>query len=304
MTVGHLASSVIESGSNLTGLGRWCWIRIGGGRKNTHVVTAYQPTNPWRKTRGETVWDQHLRYLEARGEICNPREMFCTNLISLLRQWKDAGDEIVLLGDFNENVYSGNLARFLSGDDLRMHELCQRITGLPLPHTHIRGSVPIDAVFCTAGIDRVAIALLPSPFGIGDHRVFMVDVTSASMLGDIFPRVIPATGRLLNCASDRIKNNYTRVLNQLTDRHLLFRKLLYINRDSNSITYAQVQLCLNKFDHELEQFMKASKKDCHKYKRTNIEWSPYSGKWLQRRWLLSRIQWYLSGLTSNPRNLI
>ncbi len=116
--------------------------------------------------------------------------------------------------------------------------------------------------------------------------------------------MIPATGRLLNCASDRIKNNYIRVLNQLTDQHLLFRKLLYINRDSDSITYAQVQLHLNKFDLELEQFMKASEKDCHKYKRTNIEWSPYSGKWLQRRWLLSRIQQYLSGLMSDLRNLI
>jgi hypothetical protein len=94
------------------------------------------------------------------------------------------------------------------------------------------------------------------------------------------------------------------VLNQLTDWHLLFRKLLHINRDSNSITYAQVQLCLNKFDLELEQFMKASKKDCHKYKQTNIEWSPYSGEWLQQQWLLSRIQRYLSGLTSDPRNLV
>jgi hypothetical protein len=104
MAVGRLASPVIESGSNLMGLGQWCWIRIGGGGKNTHVVTAYQPTNPWRKTRDETIWDQHLRYLKARGEICNPCDMFPTNLITLLHQWKDAGDEIVLLGDFNKNV--------------------------------------------------------------------------------------------------------------------------------------------------------------------------------------------------------
>jgi hypothetical protein len=135
--------------------------------------------------------------------------MFRTNLISLLCQWNDAGDEIVLLVDFSKNVYSGDLARSLSGEDLRMHELCQCITGLPLPHTYIHGSVPIDAVFCTVGIDGVAVALPPSRFGVGNHRVFMVDVTSASMLGDIFPQVIPATGRLLNCASDRIKNNYT-----------------------------------------------------------------------------------------------
>jgi hypothetical protein len=238
--VGRLASSVIESGTDLMGLGCWYWIRIDGGSKNTCVVTAYHTTNPLRKMKGKTVWDQHIRYFKARGQICNPHDMFSANLISLLWQWKNAGDEIVLLGDFNKNIYTGNLARSLSGDNLRMHELCQRITGLLLPHTYIRGSVPIDAVFRTVGIDGVAIALLPSRIGIGNHRVFIVNVTSASMLGDVFSRVILATGWLLNCASDMIKNNYSRVLNQLTDWHLLFRKLLYINRDSNSITYAQV----------------------------------------------------------------
>jgi hypothetical protein len=113
--------------------------------------------------------------------------MFQANLISFLWQWKNAGDEIVVLGDFNENVYTGELVRALAGDELCMHKLCQCITGIPLPHTHIRGSVLIDAVYCTAGINRVAVALLPSQIGIGDHRVFMVDVTSTSLLGGVFP---------------------------------------------------------------------------------------------------------------------
>jgi hypothetical protein len=61
---------------------------------------------------------------------------------------------------------------------------------------------------------------------------------------------------------------------------------------------------MNKFDLELEQFMKAAEKDCHKYKRANIEWSPYSGVWLHQWWLLACIQRYLSGKTRDPRNLI
>jgi hypothetical protein len=60
---------------------------------------------------------------------------------------------------------------------------------------------------------------------------------------------------------------------------------------------------MNKVDPELEQFMKALEKDCHKYKRNNIEWSPYSDVWLCRRWLLVRIT-YLLGKTRDPRNLL
>jgi hypothetical protein len=44
--------------------------------------------------------------------------MFCADLFSLLWQWKHSGDKIILLGDFNENVYTGVIATALS-----LHEL-------------------------------------------------------------------------------------------------------------------------------------------------------------------------------------
>jgi hypothetical protein len=97
-----------------------------------------------------------------------------------------------------------------------MQELCWQITDDYLPPTHARGAVPIDAVFCTAGIDGVAIALLPSQIGVGDHRVFMINITFSSMIGNVLSWVLPAYGRLLNCSSDKIKKGYIRVLNQLT----------------------------------------------------------------------------------------
>ena len=123
-----------------------------------------------------------------------------------------------------------------------------------------------------SGKGGLAITLLPIRTGVGDYRVFIM----------VFPRVIPAGGRLLNCTSNKIKNNYIKVLNQLTERHLLFKKLLYIDRDSARVTHLQLQLRLNMFDRELEEFMKSSERECHKYKRTNIEWSPQAGVWIQR----------------------
>ncbi len=121
------------------------------------------------------------------------------------------------------------------------------------------------------------MALLPSQVGIGDHQVFITDITSGSILGDVFPRVMLATGRLLKCASDQIKNNYIKVLNQLTNRHCIFKKLLVVDHLSDCISPAQVQLQMNKINAELEQFMKSSKQECHKYLRNSIEWSPYAG---------------------------
>jgi hypothetical protein len=220
---GCFSSFVTEVGANTTGLGWWSWVHAGGGGKSTRIIAVYQPCGQrGRKTRGESVWDQHSQYFEARGEIRDPRVMFKSDLLSLLRRWKASGDEILMMGDFNENVYSGAISTALAGEDLCMTEICYRTTGKHLPPTHRRGSTPIDAVFGTAGLVCSAASLLPCNKGVGDHRVFIVDITSESILGDVFPRVIPPSCRLLNCKSNKIKNSYIAVLNQLSNRHLIF----------------------------------------------------------------------------------
>jgi len=140
------------------------------------------------------VWDQHVRYFEARGEVRNPRVMFQSDLLCHLLMCKESGYEILLLGDFNEDVYTGQLALSLSGEFLRMKEVCYLTTGIHLPPTHNRGKVPIDAVFGTVGLMVTSVALLPSRTGVGDHRVFLIDVSSNSILGDVFP----TRGRISN----------------------------------------------------------------------------------------------------------
>ncbi len=136
-TIGRFSSFVTAVGTNASGLGRGLWVYVGGGGRTTRIILGYQPcSTKKRRTMRETVWDQHTRYFEARGEICDPRTMFKADLISLLCRWKAEGDEILLMGNFNENVYMGLLAVLLAADDLHMCELCHRSTGELLPPTH------------------------------------------------------------------------------------------------------------------------------------------------------------------------
>ena len=128
--------------------------------------------------------------------------MFKVDLYVLLLAWKANNDEILLFGDFNKNLYTGELAKLLSGDDLRMIEMCCRTTGVQLPSTHIWGRMPIEAVYATSGLGCAAVTLLASREGIGDHRVFLFDIKSNSLLGDVFPWVIPIARQLYDCALD------------------------------------------------------------------------------------------------------
>ena len=113
--------------------------------------------------------------------------------------WKANGEEIILCGDFNENVYNGRIQRRLALPDLNMKEQCHLHTGDRLPATFVTGTRPIDAVFATSGIEVLNAGLLSKYGGVGDHRAFVLDFTTASILGTSFPRVLPRQGRKLNC---------------------------------------------------------------------------------------------------------
>ena len=121
MAFGRLAGQVIEVGADETKLGRWTWILFGNGNVRTRVIVAYQPCTPSSKA-GDTVFAQQARYFESIGNFTSPRTLFYTHLVAQLVKWKEANEEIILFGDFNENVYSGRLAKRLAEQDLNMTE--------------------------------------------------------------------------------------------------------------------------------------------------------------------------------------
>jgi len=183
-----------------------------------------------------------------------------------------------------------------------MTEQCLAVNGEKLPPTFNRGSRPVDGVYATAGIDCVSATIFQKYGGVGDHRCFALDFKSVSMIGDVFPRVVPPAGRKLT-ENERHRQNYRDCLNQLLDRHQMFRKLFGIRRDSDTLSDSQWLLRMNKWDKELEDFMKSAEANCRTYKQCHIEWSPEVGAWMRRRWLLARVKKFLEGKIRDPRNL-
>jgi hypothetical protein len=97
----YLASYVISSGVDQTGLGRWSWIQVGTGEHQTQIVLAYQPCrlsgcrlighNGLMKGRG-MVAAQHECYFRKKGNFNKPQEIFSTQLITQLMVWCAAGE--------------------------------------------------------------------------------------------------------------------------------------------------------------------------------------------------------------------
>jgi hypothetical protein len=218
MAMGTLSPKVVNSGVDFTGLGRWCWIRLGSGSKKTLIVMAYQPSNSGRSAR-TTIKDQHSRYFCALGDTRSPCTIFFEQLVTQLISWKTIDNDIALLGDFNENVYTGRLARRLAQDNLNYTEICRCHTGIPIPPTFWTGSAPIDGIFATSGIECVNVLILPHLGGVGDHRCFIISLSSESVIGSLFPNLVQCSARKLRCNSKWMIMVYNAELTGLCNEH-------------------------------------------------------------------------------------
>ena len=108
----------------------------------------------------------------------------------------------------------------------------------------------------------------------------------------------------LHCDSPRIRMNYTDKLNELTNRHQMFKKLNDLTLNATRLPQEDFLLLLNIWDDELTEHMTCSEEKCHSYKQDHIEWSPTVGVWLTRRWLLRRFLRFTQGKIKDPRDLI
>jgi hypothetical protein len=200
MAMSTITPEVIDTGVDITGLGRWCWMLLGSDQKKTRIVMAYQPSNSGLSA-GTTVKDQQAQYFQSLGDARSPRTIFYEQLVLQLALWKSSDNDIILLGDFNKHVYNGRLAQRITDSDLNFKEMCLYHTGTRLPPTFRTGSIPIDGIFATSGIDCVNVTLLPHFGGVGDHRCFIIDFSSESVIGTDFANIVRCAARELHCMS-------------------------------------------------------------------------------------------------------
>ncbi len=290
MAMGTLAPEVADLGVDSTGLGQWCWIHVGSGSKKTQIVMAYQPCNSGNTTTRNTLNDQHSQYFQALGDARSPRTIFYEDLVAQLLVWKLVDNDIVLMGDFNENVYTGRLACCLSQVDINLTELCWRHTGIPIPATFRTGSSPINGIFATPVIECVNTFILLHLAGVGDHRCFIVNLSSSSVIGSSFPNIVRCAAWKLHCKSPRMVRAYNTELTQLCKHHNMFHCMDTILRLSPHLTDDDFSLLMDAWDKEFKEFMLHLEVHCSKYMMGHIEWSPEIGIWLNQRWLLHQVR--------------
>jgi hypothetical protein len=110
-----------------------------------------------------------------------------------LKQWHLEGDKIILFMDHNKHIYDGPLGRALSDPGgLGLQEAVLRQTGRRTGATFFQGSKPINGLWVTSDIDIANACVMPFRYGIGDHQMFILDITMESLIGKNLTKVVPS----------------------------------------------------------------------------------------------------------------
>jgi hypothetical protein len=198
-----------------------------------------------------------------------------------MKQWRAAGKHLVLCLDANENIYIAELGRQLTDlHGLGMKEVVGDFTGRQLGATFFRGSEPIDAIWATSNLKVAHACIMPVGYGVGDHHLFVVDFSTASMIGTCLPKIIrPALCRL-NTKIPQCALRYNWALQKTILRHQLLEHMMRVAESDGS--KEGILAKLNQLNQEGEQYMKHAEKKYCRIKSGQIPSSPEASLWIRQ----------------------
>ncbi len=103
--------------------------------------------------------------------------------------------------DANEHIYHKSIGRALTKPNgLNMSNVIGNHTRRQFGATFFRGSTMIDRIWAMQDNQVTGKCVMLTRYGEGDHRLFVVDFLTSSLVGHTHPKVICSQARRLNTA--------------------------------------------------------------------------------------------------------
>ncbi len=122
--------------------------------------------------------------------------------------------------DTNKHIYRKAIGKSLTNiEGMAMKEVVGEFTGKNIGTTFFRGSKAIDGMWATSDITVSNAAIMPAGYGIGDHRLFVIDFASKDIVGTSPPKIVRPASRRLNTKLPRVAAEYSRLLEEKIIEH-------------------------------------------------------------------------------------
>lgn len=230
-----------------------------------------------------------------------PRVRFKNGLVQQLVKWREEGDRLVVCLDANEDNYKKQMGRALTEiEGLETVEAVGTFTGQRVGAIFFEGTDSIDGVWVTTDVVVTGACVMPAGFCSGDHRIFVLDLLTSSLIGSNHPKTVRAAARRLNTMIPHTESKYIQRLERLINDHRMVHKaqrLLYLAQSKEELMAG-----LDALDNKQKQYTIPSEKKCRKIKSGRIPFSPEAFKWIRRAQVYRSILWFRGGKIRNLGN--
>lgn len=225
------------------------------------------------------------------------------DLCDALVKWREEGDRLIVCLDANEDIYKKSIGKVLTDPaGLAMKEVVGNYTGKKIGPTYFRGSKPIDGIWATSDVTIAAACVMPAGFGIGDHRMFIVDILTSSLIGHEPLKVHRPSARRLNTKLPGVVTKYNDKLEELVLTHRIIERMGAAHEQS--ATNEEAKQRLDAVDEEFKEYKKCAESGCRKIKSGTIPFSPESEIWIRRLRVYATLLSSHSGSRVSRGNLI
>ena len=263
-------------GHDPTGLGRWTWTRFRGkGQTCLRVIVVYVPcvsTGPL------SAWSQQLAYFNAHPDDAwavqpDPRKRLLADLSSSMGEWIEAGDQLLIMGDWNCDIRDHGISAFF--EEFDMHEVLLARHGTSAPATCNMGSSPIDGVWATPSLEISQGGYFNFDEGLpGNHRTLWLDITYMQALGHSQPSIVRRAGRRLKLTDPRCTARYIKYRKAHAIHHNLRAKHFSNERAAQFPSSKSADTVHDINDKLTVDGMLWAEEKCRKFRGGGVPWTP------------------------------
>ena len=272
-TMNATATRTYGSGVDSSGLGRWVWVRYRGSNGiMLQVYTCYRPTDNNRDF--GAVKQQHIRQFARIGRDIDPIAAFWHDFRVELLNAYEAGNQLIVMGDVQEDVRSQGLEEFF--DQFNMREGImerQGVKSLTAPNTYKEGRDPIDGIFVSRSMSIIKGGYLAFSEFHSDHRLIWLEVTMNDAFGHKQPPIITPDARRLQLQDPRTVEKFNNNYREFQRNHQIPAKLFSLQETCMPHISEEQSASLNKLDRMLSQGKLMAEKRCRHLKKGGVSYS-------------------------------
>jgi len=233
--------------------------------------------------------------------------LFDRDLAKQIKEWRKAGERIVLVMDVNDNPLTSRFYQQLQKEQTGLDEFTHKCWGPTPPFTYVSGLSPIDGGYKFSEIEIVNLGMLTFAESPGDHRSFIINISTRSLLGEFRFKICRPLSRGLVTSQQQSVDRYNKIVREQFDIHRIVERLNAVDKMTRYCGYPLpkwLRAMIIKLNKQMTEIRVHPEKDCRKILRPESNFCPTIQMWYDRIHTYLQLIRLKEGKASNASNIV